>query len=280
MDQGLVNYIWNNVQQGYALQTVCATLLAQGYPADRVDEAARYVASMLENSQGQRRSLHFAMTPKIVLIAGCALLLILISVGAFMFFTATDSSSSSLPRPPSADMQTRPPQTTGVSVSPSPPSSSGNAQQPSQSVTQPPPTTDRPNTQQLSPNSNPNNNANNPEVESLFAIDTQVNQLAAQYPEDAALLCLRIQTQSGKDACYSTIALRSKQHSYCASVVNSNARDGCYIQFAVEGIGDRQICDNIQQTHLASSCRSLYSLSQNLAAQQHYLDQTTSSQYT
>jgi len=259
VDEGLLAYITSNLQKGYTAQNLRNALISQGYPVAVVDEAMSYAGAYSQTAQPPQEKTHHNRT--ITIVAGVAFLFL---IGAFAsyFLFGGDINGAVTP-------EVRVPDSPMPNVPPLPPTTTtpSNNNNNNGNTIAPPPTTQ------------PNNNAGNGFIPttgtfSFTELDQEVRSLAPHYPDDAAALCTQYPSQSGKDACHSQVAILSKDHTYCTQVVNQHVRDGhCYLKFAIENVGDADMCELIQTGNFRSNCYSLFAL--QVVHQPSQIDHTT-----
>ena len=88
----------------------------------------------------------------------------------------------------------------------------------------------------------------------------EAKQSAKTTPDKAGQLCDSLSEQKDADDCFLEVAGTSSQIIFCDYVKSDARRDNCYMDFALEG--NYEGCDQIKNTYLKNSCKSLASFRQ------------------
>jgi hypothetical protein len=91
----------------------------------------------------------------------------------------------------------------------------------------------------------------------------QAKKVAAVDPEAAAMLCNKLIRPNDVDLCFSEVAQTSSRSVICENIQTSEDRDGCYMNFALDG--DYAVCAKVKNSYLSKSCNSLKRSSTMLA---------------
>ncbi|MFT7615801.1 MAG: hypothetical protein ACI8Y7_000626 [Candidatus Woesearchaeota archaeon] len=263
-DSTLIAYIQRNLQRGYSMQVIEATLFKSGYDPKAVRTAADYVFASKTykgaNPYTQTNVRPMGGTTRnpahMVLIVVIILAAVLIIAATVLLFTS-GADSVDVPETTSAFDDTTP--NSDDTSSPGD-SGSGSAQ------------TINFNDQ---PGGTTSGGSNQNDLTVEFASGTlttgqildQVRAIGANNPQQAASLCAQIESDSASFNCYATLALLAKDTAYCGPITDTQTRDSCYVELVIRDVASENTCDLVVNEFSKRSCKQLFGLSQTITAE-------------
>ena len=222
VNESLVTYLRNGLNQGYSIQSLRAYLVSQGYPAQEVDEA---IAALYRGETPQKKNpaIFFAV-----------LVLIVIAAGGIIFMLSQGHQNEGVTIPHISNQQT-----TTQSATPSTTTQSEATKLPTGEPKQETPVKQSTTPQDTTVFEQEQREQHAEEVRTLLKDIRSVNDcdqlqekrdsciLEFSYLKDHVNFCEDIEDQDIRDDCYSRYALRHEEKEQCDSVVNRYSREIC-----------------------------------------------------
>jgi len=260
----IIQYIQQNLSLGYNNQSIKLALQQSGYTEQQINSAFDYISA--QNHYGKQSGSQFAKPSApskdlLLLVSGGLVVVVVLAIALTMLFSTDssnsyDSSSSQvrLEIEEPAPVKEYPIENATALVE----LNDVSDEEKKQIVTSDPVVQEqqRPSVTLSTTDT----------VLTRTQIDAQVDELKTTQPQKAAQLCQEIITRPGQSACYTKIAVATKDQTYCDLISDSQARDTCYMQFPINLLGGsiQTICTQIQNQYRQDSCVELYNVQDQL----------------
>ena len=236
---------------GYDLNSIKNSLLQSGYTSQQVNAAIDYISAQQQHQGTNTKSWSQTTTTspnnsKIFMILG---VLLVLAIGVGIFAILPDSTAKQpYVQPPNPSTQPSYNEPDEIPEMPENPRT---------------PQLDEIQRQPVIPVQTVNRNTNT--RLSRLEIDETVSEIAATKPDEAIELCNQIITRAGTFTCVTKVAVESQDYQYCQNINDVSAKDTCFMNFALNEIGDEAVCQKIANEYKKESCFNLYDIQAQLA---------------